>query len=288
MIKMIIAIVGPSGIGKTKLSIELAKKYSAIIVNCDSMQVYQEMNIGTAKIKEEEKEGIPHYLFDIKSVKEDYSVFEYQKDLRKILIANKDKNIVIVGGTGLYLKAGLYDYSFDLYPEKNEYLEFNNQELYKLVLEKDPNTDIHPNNRRRMVNFLNRKVPDKKNNNLLYKAIFIGLTANREVLYDKINNRVDYMIETGLLNEVENLYRQGLRTRAIMTSIGYKELYQYFDQEISLEAAIELIKKNTRNYVKRQYTWFNNQMNINWFNVDFDDFQKTIKEIVNYIETHDK
>ena len=285
---MIIAIVGPSGIGKTRLSIELAKKYQAIVINCDSMQVYKEMNIGTAKITPEEKSGIPHYLFDIKSVKDSYSVFEYQKDLRAILDSNQNKNIIIVGGTGLYLKAGLYDYKFDLRINKNEYLEYSNQELYDLVKKKDPYSDIHQNNRRRMISFLNRKLPNIKSSKLLYNAIFIGLNAPRDVLYSKVNERVDKMLELGLLEEVRILYNQGLRTQAIMTSIGYKELYKYFDQELSLTDAVELIKKNTRRYVKRQYTWFNNQMNITWFNVNFENFEKTTEEIINYIETLDK
>ncbi len=285
---MIIAIVGPSGIGKTRLSIELAKKYQAIVINCDSMQVYKEMNIGTAKITPEEKSGIPHYLFDIKSVKDSYSVFEYQKDLRAILDSNQNKNIIIVGGTGLYLKAGLYDYKFDLRINKNEYLEYSNQELYDLVKKKDPYSDIHQNNRRRMISFLNRELPNIKSSKLLYNAIFIGLNAPRDVLYSKVNERVDKMLELGLLEEVRILYNQGLRTQAIMTSIGYKELYKYFDQELSLTDAVELIKKNTRRYVKRQYTWFNNQMNITWFNVNFENFEKTTEEIINYIETLDK
>jgi tRNA dimethylallyltransferase len=285
---MIIAVVGPSGIGKTKASIELAKKYKAIVVNCDSMQVYKEMNIGTTKITESEKEGIPHYLFDIRSVLETYSVYEYQNDLRELISKHQDQNILIVGGTGLYLKAGLFDYEFAKRVNKNEYLELSNEELHDLVLLKDPNSDIHLNNRQRMVSFLNREVEPNKEPKLLYKTIFVGLNAPRDILYEKINERVEKMLEMGLIEEVKSLYDKNIRTQSIMTSIGYKELYKYFDKEISLDEAIELIKKNTRRYVKRQYTWFNNQMDIKWFDVDFNNFNKTIENIINYIETLDK
>ena len=149
---MILAIVGPTGVGKTKLSIELAKKYNAIIINCDAMQVYQDMNVGTAKITEEEKEGIPHYLFDICNLNESYSVFDYQKDARKLLEDNKDKNIILVGGTGLYLKALLYDYEFAPQNE-GDYEKYTNEELYNMALIKDDNIDIHKNNRQRLISF---------------------------------------------------------------------------------------------------------------------------------------
>ena len=277
---MILCIVGPTGVGKTKLSIDLAKKYNAIIINADSMQVYKELNIGTAKIKEEEKEGIKHYLLDIKDVNEMYTVYDYQKDLRNILDKNKNKNIIIVGGTGLYIKAGLYNYVFEEEDNKNNmYENLTNEELYKLVLDKDKNSDIHINNRKRMIRFLNRNDSIKDKDKLLYDVKFIGLTTDRNTLYDRINKRVDIMIKDGLLNEVKSLYDRNIRSKAIMTGIGYKELYSYYDGEISLDEAIELIKKRSRRYAKRQYTWFNNQMNIMWFDVDFKSFNNTIKEV---------
>lgn len=282
---MILCIVGPTGVGKTKLSIELAKHYNAIIVNGDSMQVYKELNIGTAKVREDEKAGIKHLLFDIVNPDEMYTVYDYQKDLRNILNNNKDKNIIIVGGTGLYLKAGLYNYIFSEEENiNNNYENKTNEELYEMVIKKDKNSDIHINNRKRMIRFLNRKENIKDKNKLLYDVKFIGLTTNRDILYDRINKRVDIMIKDGLINEVKSLYDKNIRSKAIMTGIGYKELYEYFDNKISLESAIELIKSRSRKYAKRQYTWFNNQMDVKWFDVNFEEFNKTINEVLEYIE----
>jgi len=282
---MILVIVGPTGVGKTKLSVSLAHKYNAIILNGDSMQVYRDLNIGTAKVTEEEKEGVPHYLFDIVNPDEMYTVYDYQRDLRSYLDKYKDKNIIIVGGTGLYIKAGLYNYEFST-EEKNDktYDGYTNEELLELVKKIDPNTDIHVNNRKRLIRRLNRKNEPNKASELLYPATFIGLTTNRDKLYERINKRVDIMIKDGLIYEVKSLYDKGLHSKAIMTGIGYKELYDYFDHKIDLNEAIELIKQRSRKYAKRQYTWFNNQMDINWFNVDFDNFDNTIKEVEEFID----
>ena len=163
------------------------------------------------------------------------------------------------------------------------YENLTNEELYKLVLDKDKNSDIHINNRKRMIRFLNRSDSIRDKDKLLYDVKFIGLTTDRNTLYDRINKRVDIMIKDGLLNEVKSLYDRNIRSKAIMTGIGYKELYLYYDGEISLDEAIELIKKRSRHYAKRQYTWFNNQMNIMWFDVDFNNFDNTIKEVEEYI-----
>jgi tRNA dimethylallyltransferase len=283
---MILVVVGPTGVGKTKMSVELAKKYNAIVVNADSMQVYKDLNIGTAKVTEEEKEGVPHLLFDIVEPTDMYTVYDYQRDLRKILDDNKDKNIVIVGGTGLYIKAGLYNYEFtEEDEEQNQYEELSNEELLERVKEIDPNTDIHVNNRKRLVRRLNKKGEEHIVDTLLYDATFIGLTTDRDTLYDRINKRVDIMVKDGLLDEVKSLYDKNIRSKAIMTGIGYKELYDYFDGNCSLEEALDLIKQRSRRYAKRQYTWFNNQMNIKWFNTNYSDFNKTIEEVVNYIDT---
>jgi len=281
---MIIAIVGPTGVGKTKMSIELAKKYNAIVVNCDAMQVYKELNIGTAKVTEEEKENVPHYLFDICEVCENYTVFDYQKDLRKIISLYKDKNIIIVGGTGLYLKAGLFDYRFSVEEKKETYDNLTNAELYDLALKKDKNMDIHENNRKRLIRFLNKENIEVVEPKLLYNALFIGLTTDRDTLYNKINQRVDKMFSEGLLEEVLTLYKKGYDCKSINTGIGYKELYEYFKGNIMLEEAKELIKQRSRKYAKRQYTWFNNQMNITWFNVNYDNFNETIEDVEKYIE----
>ncbi len=283
---MILCIVGPTGVGKTKLSIELAKRYNAIVVNGDSMQVYKRLDIGTAKVTESEKENISHLLFDIVEPDKMYTVYDYQKDLRKILDENKNKNIIIVGGTGLYLKAGLYNYIFEEEQEElNNYDNLTNEELYDLILKKDKNTDIHINNRKRMIRFLNRKENIKDKDKLLYDVKFIGLTTSREKLYERINKRVDVMIDNGLIDEVKTLYDEGIRSKSIMTGIGYKELYDYFDGNISLGESIELIKSRSRKYAKRQYTWFNNQMSVKWFDVDFDNFNYTVDNVISYVES---
>ncbi len=281
---MIICVVGPTGVGKTKLSVALAKKYNGIVINCDSMQVFKRLNIGTAKVTEEEKEGIPHYLFDIKEPTEEYTVYDYQKDLRKLIDEHKDKNIIIVGGTGLYLKAGLYDYRFSEEKTKIDYSHLSDDEVYELVLKKDPNTKIHKNNRVRLERFLNKENTEIVEPKKLYDHIIIGLTTSREKLYERINNRVDEMVANGLLEEVKKLYDENIKTKPLTGGIGYKELYAYFDGRSSLEEAIYKIKQNSRHYAKRQYTFFNNQLDVKWFEVDFNSFNNTIKEVEKYIE----
>jgi tRNA dimethylallyltransferase len=285
---VIICVVGPTGVGKTKLSVALAKKYNGIVINCDSMQVFKRLNIGTAKVTEEEKEGIPHYLFDIKEPTEEYTVYDYQKDLRKLIDEHKDKNIIIVGGTGLYLKAGLYDYRFSEEKTKIDYSHLSDDEVYELVLKKDPNTKIHKNNRVRLERFLNKENTEIVEPKKLYDHIIIGLTTSREKLYERINNRVDEMVANGLLEEVKKLYDENIKTKPLTGGIGYKELYAYFDGRSSLEEAIYKIKQNSRHYAKRQYTFFNNQLDVKWFEVNFNDFNKTIKEVEDYIEGENK
>ena len=288
--KKIIVITGPTGVGKTKMSIELAKHFNGEIINADSMQVYEGLDIGTAKISEEEKMGVPHHLFDIKKVEEDYSVYDYQNDGRKILDNfDENKTPIIVGGTGLYIKALLYDYNFYNNEEKFDLSHLTNQELLDELKKYNKNIDIHINNRKRLERRLNiymnkKDETEKKGNNLLYDTVFIGLTTERKKLYDIINDRVDKMIAAGLIDEVKALHTKNIRSKSVMTGIGYKELYKYFDGEISLDEAIDLIKKNSRRYAKRQYTWFNHQMNITWFDVNFNDFDKTVKEVISYIE----
>ncbi len=281
---MILAIIGPTAVGKTKLSIELAKKYNAIIINCDAMQVYQGLDIGTAKVTSEEKEGITHELLDFVPVTQNYTVYDYQKDARKLLEKYQGRNIIFVGGTGLYLKSALYDYRFYEETTTNSYDNLTNEELYNLALAKDKNMTIHPNNRKRLVRFLNKEIQEYVEPKPLYNFKIIGLTTSRDILYDKINKRVDVMFQSGLLTEVKSFYDQGIRSKALETGIGYKELYQYFDNKITLEEAKDLIKKNSRHYAKRQYTFFNHQLDVKWFNTNYDDFSKTIKEVENYIE----
>lgn len=289
----IILIVGPTGTGKTTLSINLAKKYDAVILNADSTQVYTEPLIATAKIKEHEKENIEHYLFDVVSLNDDYTLYDYQKDGRRLLdrFISENKNVIIVGGSGLYVKALLYNYVLEDKKEINiDFSEYSNEELKNKVLALDPESDIHVNNRQRLESFLKHyyetgKVIKKTDeiNNKLYNFISIGLKSDRETLYKMLDKRVDSMFNEGLLDEAERLYKMNLKNYTNI--IGYKELNEYFNGNISLDEAKELIKRNTRRYAKRQFTWFNNQMkDIKWFNVNYDNFYDTIKEIENYLE----
>ena len=289
----VIVIVGPTAVGKTKLSIELAKKLDGEIINADSTQVYKNLDIATAKITNDEKEGIIHHLFDIKNIDEDYTVYDYQRDCRLKIkeILAKNKTPIMVGGTGLYIKASLYDYNFSKEDIHESFDELSNDELYAKLLSIDPKSEIHKNNRKRVVRainyFLNNNKPISDNNKtdkLLYDCIFIGLTTDREKLYNLINKRTDKMIDMGLIDEAKKIYDTGIRPKAVMTPIGYKELFEYFDNKISLDEAISLIKQRSRRYAKRQYTWFRNQMNVNWFNVNFEDFDKTIEEVSEFIK----
>ena len=285
---MIIAIVGPTGVGKTKMSISLAKKYNAEIISVDSMQIYKKMNIGTSKVTKEEMDGVVHHMIDIKNPEEDYSVFDYQKDARGVLdkLISKGKNVIIVGGTGLYLKALLYNYEFKENNNRKDFSGYTNEELYDMVKNIDKVSKIHVNNRQRLESFLNNHENNDKivSDKCIYDAKIIGLTTNRDSLYEAINDRVDKMVSDGLIDEARYFYDNNINSKAIKTAIGYKELYLYFDNKISLDDAIELIKKKSRNYAKRQYTWFNNQMNVKWFNIDKNDFDNTIKSVVSYIE----
>lgn len=287
--KDIIVITGPTGVGKTALSIGLAKKINAEIINADSMQFYKDLNIGTAKIKEEEKDGVKHHLFDIVLPKEMYTIYDYQKDARQKIeeIIKKGKKVIMVGGSGLYIRAALYDYKLEEENVKLNFDDLSNEELYKKLLEEDSSVTIHQNNRKRLIRFLEKSKSGKKDipkAEKLYDFDIIGLTTERSILYDKINKRVDKMLEEGLLEEVEALYSKNINSKAINTGIGYKELYKYFNNEISLEDAIDLIKKNSRHYAKRQYTFFNHQFDVKWFNTNYEDFDKTIEEVYNYLE----
>lgn len=288
----IILIVGPTGTGKTTLSIELAKKYDAVILNADSTQVYTEPLIATAKIKEHEKEGIEHYLFDAVSLNDDYTLYDYQKDGRRLLdkFISENKNVIIVGGSGLYVKALLYNYVLENKKEIDiDFSKYSNEELKSKVLSLDPESDIHVNNRQRLEGFLKHyyetgKVIKKTDeiNKKLYDFISIGLKSDRETLYKMLDKRVDSMFNDGLLTEAERLYKMNLKNYTNI--IGYRELNEYFNGNITLEEAKDLIKRNTRRYAKRQFTWFNNQMkDIKWFNVNYDNFYDTIKEVENYL-----
>ena len=288
--KNIIVITGPTGVGKTKMSIELAKRIDAEIINADSMKVYKDLNIGTAKITEKEKEGIPHHLFDIVEPTNMYTVYDYQKDARDIIndVLSRGKKVIIVGGTGLYIKALLYDYKFIKEDKTYDFSKMSNEEILDKINSYNLDINLHINNRKRLERVLtklyNNNMQTEKTDTVLYDFVAIGLTTTRDNLYKIIDNRVDKMIEDGLIDEVEELYKKSIHSKAINTGIGYKELYKYFDKEISLDEAISLIKKNSRHYAKRQYTFFNNQMNIKWFNTNYEDFSLTVEEVYNYIK----
>ena len=285
---MIICITGPTAVGKTKLSIELAKKYDAVVINADSAQVYKELNIGTAKVTDEEKEGIKHYLLDIVTIEDEYNVFLYQQQGRTILdkLIKENKNVIIVGGTGLYIKALLYDYRFNTLIEDNTLDNLTNEALYEKVITLDSKSNVNINNRQRMLSFIKNFSTTKEYNKdkLLYDTIFIGLTTPRDNLYSKINNRVDNMFNNGLLDEVITLSSKYKDNQLLSKIIGYKEVIKYLNKELTKEECVDLIKKNSRHYAKRQYTWFNNQMKLNYINVDYDNFNNTINlaiEIIN-------
>ena len=290
----VIVIVGPTGVGKTKMSIELAKRFDGEVINADSTQVYRGLDIATAKVTEEEKDGVLHHLLDIKNIDEDYTVYHYQQDARKVIddILSRGKTPIMVGGTGLYIKAALYDYQFsEEVKDAIDYEQFDNETLYQKLLEVDSKTDIHPNNRKRMIRALQyyevHKEPislKEKTERILIPHIMIGLTMNRARLYDRINERVDEMIAHGLLDEARKIYDTKIRSKAVMTPIGYKELFSYFDGTQSLEECIALMKQRSRHYAKRQYTWFRNQMKVQWFDVDLDHFDQTVEEVKRYIK----
>ena len=287
-----IVIVGPTGIGKTKLSIALAKKCNTEIISGDSVQVYKGLDIGSAKVTEEEMEGVPHHLIDLYEPDENFSVAIYQKLVRGKIDEFKAKGLtpIIVGGTGLYIKSVLYDYNFTdtkRDPEIEEkYENLSNKELHDILKEKDfeSSKNIHMNNRKRVLQAISRsfsnKVSENKNKDVkLYDFTLVGLTLEREKLYNLINKRVEKMIEDGLIDEVKNLYDQGIQSNSVK-AIGYKELYKYFEGEWTLEEAIKKIKQHSRNLAKKQFTFFSNQFDCNWIEVDVDNFDKTIQKAI--------
>lgn len=288
----IVVIIGPTASGKTKVSVEVAKKLNAEIINADAVQVYKDVVIGSAKTTKEEMQGIKHHLIDFTPLDRRYTLFDYQNDGRKILdkLIHQNKNIVIVGGTGLYIKALLYNYELqEESKELNDYSNSSNEELKSIIDDIYPENDIHVNNRKRMLRFLehyNNTEDIIKNKNgkdePLYQFEIIGLKPDREELYEFINKRVDKMFEKGLLEEAYNLFKENKNTNSI---IGYKELNEYFRNEITLEEAINKIKQDTRKYAKRQFTFFMNQFkDIKWVNVNYNNFNETIKKVIDIVK----
>ncbi len=288
----IILIVGPTATGKTALSISLAKALDAEIINADSTQVYKEANIATAKITKKEMEGIKHHLLDITTLDKDYTIYDFQKDGRKIIneLTSKDKNIIIVGGSALYVKALLYDY--DLKEEEKDNIDlssYSNSELKKIADEIDINNNIHENNRHRLERYIKyykktgKTITKTDNiNKKVYNFETIGLNAPREEIYNRCDKRVDEMFASGLLKEAESLYKKNYKN--FSSIIGYRELSEYFKGNISLEEAVEEMKKNTRHFAKRQVTFYKHQFDdIKWFNTNYEDFDQTIKEVKDYL-----
>jgi len=289
----IIVIVGPTGVGKTKLSIELAKRIDAEVINGDSVAIYKKLDIGSAKPSVEERDGVIHHLIDIKDVREDYSVFDYQKDCRKVIeeINSKGKRVIIVGGTGLYIKAALYDYRFEAGTTYNNYDDLSNEELVEKIKTFDIDNIPESNNRRRLERLLTKlengeEITNNKDK-LLYPIKVIGLTTDRDHLYELINLRVDKMINNGLLDEINSLKDKYKYSRILNSGIGYKEFYDYLYNSKDLDTVIDEIKQDSRRFAKRQYTFFNHQFDTKWFEVNFLDFDKTIDEIYKYIKETD-
>ncbi|QWC24601.1 tRNA (adenosine(37)-N6)-dimethylallyltransferase MiaA [Bacillus haikouensis] len=284
----LIVLIGPTAVGKTKTSIHLAKSFNAEIISGDSMQIYKGMDIGTAKINIEEMEGVPHHLIDIKDPKESFSAAEFQQLVREKIseIHSRGKIPMIVGGTGLYIQSVIYDYQFTDSPGDAEYrctLEERVKDegigpLYDELQRIDPSAakNIHPNNTRRVIRALEifhctgETMTDYQSSQIddpLYETALLGLTMDRDKLYDRINKRVDIMVEEGLIEEVQTLYNQGVHNVQSVQAIGYKEIYEYLEGRISFDRAIETLKQNSRRYAKRQLTWFRNKMDVTWFDM---------------------
>ena len=299
----LIVIVGPTASGKTELSIEVAKKFNGEIISGDSMQVYQGMDIGTAKVTTEEMEGIPHYMIDILPPDASFSAYEFKTRAEKYIkdITGRGKVPIIAGGTGLYIQSLLYNYAFEdesISDDKmkqvklklTELEQLNNNKLHEYLasFDKESAKDIHPNNRKRVLRAIEYYLKTKK---LLssrkkvqqftenYDTLLIGIEMSRETLYLRINKRVDIMLGHGLFNEVKHLVEQGFEASQSMQAIGYKELVPVIKGNISMESAVEKLKQHSRQYAKRQLTWFKNKMNVHWLNKERMSLQMMLDEI---------
>ncbi|MDL4838984.1 tRNA (adenosine(37)-N6)-dimethylallyltransferase MiaA [Aquibacillus rhizosphaerae] len=302
MKQTVVAVVGPTAVGKTSLSVEIAKRFNGEVISGDSMQIYSGMDIGTAKITENEKQKIPHHMIDIKDPSDSFSVADFQSNVDTYinLISERNHLPIIAGGTGLYIQAALYSYNFSENKRDDSYqkniereIEIEGiQKVYEKLQRIDPEQAkrIHPNNVRRVIRALEvfdrtgmtmSEYHDKQRVNSPYNLILIGLEMDREMLYNRINNRVDTMLENGLLKEVKYFYEKGLEDRQSMKAIGYKELIPYFKGEKSLAESIELLKQNSRRFAKRQYTWFKNKMDVDWYSITVDSKEEKFEIILN-------
>ncbi|MCD7809965.1 MAG: tRNA (adenosine(37)-N6)-dimethylallyltransferase MiaA [Erysipelotrichaceae bacterium] len=298
MIKVLV-VIGPTSVGKTKMGVELAKTLNGEVISGDSMQIYKHMDIGTAKVTIDEMEGIKHHLIDIIEPTESFSVKDFQDQVRFKIedITSRNKLPIIVGGTGLYIKGALYDYTFSETETKHEeykekFKDYTNEQLhdYLKTFDEQSALELHPNNRQRILRAIEiyettgttkSHIHATQQHICLYDAYFIGLTLDRDILYQRINKRVDIMIENGLEEEVTSLYQQGLsKDHQSMKAIGYKEWFDYFAGYKSKEEVIELIKQHSRQYAKRQYTWFKNQFDVHWYNVNLQNFNETVNAVL--------
>lgn len=302
----LIILTGPTAVGKTDLSIQLAKAVDAEIVSADSMQIYKYMDIGSAKVTEEEMQGVKHYLVDEIEPDMPFSVSEYKRMAEEYIdeISSRGKNVIVTGGTGLYLNSLIYNMDFgksdanqELREELNKELEENGPAyMYeKLVsLDKEAAERIHPNNTKRVIRAIEVAMSGEKMNdfskdlryNKKYRPIIIVLNRDRQALYDRINLRVDIMLKNGLIEEVKGLLEKGYTKDMIsMQGIGYKEIIKYFDGEYTLDEAIEIIKRDSRRYAKRQLTWFRRYEDAKWFEIDkFDSAEELKDAVVSYVK----
>lgn len=292
--KKLLLIGGPTGVGKTELALKLQKLFNGKLISCDSMQIYKDMNIGTSKI---DIKQYPHKLIDIISPSDEFSVFDYKnyalKEIEKAYLENKLP--IIVGGTGLYMKALLFPLSFNNSTKnlklrtyyENLAIEKGNEFVFNILKEKDESLtkNLHPNNLKRVIRKLEildngECKTDELKSEFDYELIVLNL--DREVLYEKINNRVDEMFSMGLENEVKSVVQKYNLTRESqsMQAIGYREFFDYFEGKISLEDVKSLIKQHTRNYAKRQLTWFKTMPNAKFFDI------KDQENIIKYLKTH--
>lgn len=294
-----IVIAGPTGVGKTDLSIKLAKLINGDIISADSAQVYKGMDVGTAKVTKDEMDGVKHYLIDIVEPIKKYSVGDFQREVDEILSNLNGKNIILAGGTGLYINSiteGLSSLPVGNLDLREKLMAKSSEELFEELKKVDleASEEIHMNNKRRVERALEVfyltgekfSVLSKRNiKNNDYKFLKIGLERDRAYLYERINMRVDIMIKNGLIEEVKELYdKYGENLRKI-NIIGYSEIIDYFKGEISLEGAIDLIKRNSRRYAKRQFTWFKNDPEYIWYDLDNMSEKSIIEDVLRRFES---
>ncbi len=280
----IIVLVGPTAVGKSALGIELAQRFEGEIISGDSQQVYKELSIGTAKVNELEQAQAPHHLIDVRSVAQGYSAFDFVQEAQQKIkeIADRQHLPILVGGTGLYLQSLLEGYHLGGQVDQEALLAYRAQletwsddQLFAAVTE--ANMDIPQLNRRRAIRALElaKFGQDLTNHDQPFEVLLLGLTDEREVLYDRINKRVDAMMEAGLLAEVDWLYQNYPDSQASL-AIGYKEFFPYFAGQISLDEAVDKVKQNSRRFAKRQLTWFRNRMDVAFYSISDPDFKEKI------------